>query len=181
MHTWLYRGNALFTAASTTLAGLCILATLTDLAHPSNPQIQRPFVSVEGLQKESGMDRAYLKLNLTADLSSLFTWNTKQAFIYVKAEWQTASRPINQAVLWSHIAQNAREAVLELPHLHVQYPYTLTDRGVDLLGQPFNVSVGWQTVPHAGALFAGSRSFSGYQFSSERAPVPRYMPGRAWS
>lgn len=50
MHTWLYRGNALFTAASTTLAGLCILATLTDLAHPSNPQIQRPFVSVEGLQ-----------------------------------------------------------------------------------------------------------------------------------
>lgn len=65
MHTWLYRGNALFTAASTTLAGLCILATLTDLAHRSNPEVQRPFVSVEGLQVRQGLALSKLCFSLS--------------------------------------------------------------------------------------------------------------------
>ena len=30
------------------------------------------------LQKEGASERAYLSFNLTADLTSLFSWNTKQ-------------------------------------------------------------------------------------------------------
>lgn len=49
--------------------------------------------------------------------------------MYMLAEWQTPSHGVNQAVIWSHIAETARASQLHLPNLHVQYPYTLTDRG----------------------------------------------------
>ena len=53
MHTALYRANALFTMASTTLGALCVLATLTDMVRPTSPQVSRPVVVIEGLQVTS--------------------------------------------------------------------------------------------------------------------------------
>ncbi|KAK0719602.1 signal peptidase subunit [Lasiosphaeris hirsuta] len=55
---------------------------------------------------------AIIKFSLDADLSSLFTWNTKQVFVYVTAEWPSTSTTgvtiasnatANQAVIWDAI------------------------------------------------------------------------------
>lgn len=49
---------------------------------------------------------AILKFSLDADLSSLFTWNTKQVFVYVTAEWPAAgvgANATNKAVIWDSI------------------------------------------------------------------------------
>ncbi|KAK1760790.1 hypothetical protein QBC47DRAFT_368207 [Echria macrotheca] len=53
---------------------------------------------------------AIIKFTLDADLSSLFTWNTKQLFVYVTAEWPSSSSSsasqnatTNQAVIWDTI------------------------------------------------------------------------------
>jgi len=50
---------------------------------------------------------AIIKFSLDADLSSLFTWNTKQVFVYVTAEWGGMARDnvtaVNQAVVWDQI------------------------------------------------------------------------------
>ncbi|KAF3770688.1 signal peptidase 22 kDa subunit [Cryphonectria parasitica EP155] len=52
---------------------------------------------------------AVIKFSLDADLSSLFTWNTKQVFVYVTAEWDDAaggsegSNATSQAVIWDTI------------------------------------------------------------------------------
>ena len=55
---------------------------------------------------------AIIKFSLEADLSSLFTWNTKQIFVYVTAEWPSTSpsgatlpgnATTNQAVIWDTI------------------------------------------------------------------------------
>ncbi|KAK3325405.1 signal peptidase subunit-domain-containing protein [Apodospora peruviana] len=53
---------------------------------------------------------AVIKFSLDADLSSLFTWNTKQVFVYVTAEWPSSSAAKiagnvteNQAVIWDTI------------------------------------------------------------------------------
>ncbi|KAL2197617.1 signal peptidase subunit-domain-containing protein [Corynascus similis CBS 632.67] len=52
---------------------------------------------------------AIIKFSLDADLSSLFTWNTKQLFVYVTAEWPSAGgsgsgqNATNQAVIWDSI------------------------------------------------------------------------------
>lgn len=49
---------------------------------------------------------AIIKFTLDADLSSLFTWNTKQVFVYITAEWPSSSggaNATNQAVIWDSI------------------------------------------------------------------------------
>ncbi|KAK4156451.1 hypothetical protein C8A00DRAFT_41028 [Chaetomidium leptoderma] len=52
---------------------------------------------------------AIIKFSLDADLSSLFTWNTKQLFVYVTAEWPSVGgsgsgqNATNQAVIWDSI------------------------------------------------------------------------------
>lgn len=45
---------------------------------------------------------------MSADLSSLFTWNTKQVFVYVSASWPngTSSELSNEAVIWDAIVTN---------------------------------------------------------------------------
>ncbi|KAK2623805.1 hypothetical protein QTJ16_006986 [Diplocarpon rosae] len=48
---------------------------------------------------------AVVRFSLTADLSSLFTWNTKQVFVYVSASWPnaTSTELSNEAVIWDTI------------------------------------------------------------------------------
>lgn len=46
---------------------------------------------------------AIIKFSLDADLSSLFTWNTKQIFVYVTAEWPGPKNTTNEAVIWDDI------------------------------------------------------------------------------
>lgn len=59
---------------------------------------------------------AIIKFSLDADLSSLFTWNTKQVFVYVTADWTSAKKggdgsgggepQTNSAVIWDAIITN---------------------------------------------------------------------------
>lgn len=42
-------------------------------------------------------------LNLTADLRSEFSWNTKQIFVYVNFDFRTKKNARNQMVMWSAI------------------------------------------------------------------------------
>lgn len=51
---------------------------------------------------------AIIKFSLDADLSSLFTWNTKQIFVYVTAEWPDVQggNATNSAVIWDSIITN---------------------------------------------------------------------------
>jgi hypothetical protein len=52
---------------------------------------------------------AHIRFSLDADFSSLFTWNTKQIFVFVTAEWpsNTTNTPgkgeMNEAVVWDTI------------------------------------------------------------------------------
>ena len=45
---------------------------------------------------------AHIRFSLSADFSSLFTWNTKQIFVYVSATWPSTNTT-NEAVIWDTI------------------------------------------------------------------------------
>ncbi|RWA11157.1 hypothetical protein EKO27_g3949 [Xylaria grammica] len=69
---------------------------------PTNVQVVKGRPHYYSSKKE---EYAIIKFSLDADLSSLFTWNTKQLFVYVTAEWPSVSgaNETNKAVIWDTI------------------------------------------------------------------------------
>ncbi|KAI1197305.1 signal peptidase subunit [Nemania serpens] len=78
---------------------------------PTNVQVVKGRPHYYSSKKE---EYAIIKFSLDADLSSLFTWNTKQLFVYVTAEWPALSsgsgvgggggaNQTNKAVIWDTI------------------------------------------------------------------------------
>ncbi|KAK6952226.1 hypothetical protein Daesc_006759 [Daldinia eschscholtzii] len=73
---------------------------------PTNVQVVKGRPHYYSTKKE---EYAIIKFSLNADFSSLFTWNTKQLFVYVTAEWPAApgagnsANQTNKAVIWDSI------------------------------------------------------------------------------
>lgn len=68
---------------------------------PTNVQVVKGRPHYYSTKKE---EYAIIRFSMEADLSSLFTWNTKQLFIYVTAEWtDEATGRLNEAVIWDDI------------------------------------------------------------------------------
>lgn len=103
-----------FTTVAFVIAGLI---AATDVLAPrapagslktTNVQVVKGRPHYYSTKKE---EYAIIKFSMDADLSSLFTWNTKQVFVYVTAEWPAAagagagahSNATNQAVIWDSI------------------------------------------------------------------------------
>lgn len=79
---------------------------------------------------------AIIKFSLDADLSSLFTWNTKQVFVYVTAEWpEQQANAINQAVIWDSIITSP-----SADHLANLGPATLKKLKKSAAGKPIDPS-----------------------------------------
>ena len=105
-----------------------------------------------GLRRNHGStDRAVLKFDLDADLSSAFHWNVKQLFVFVTAEYRSKtnvgslllrrsghasltgiypSQSLNQVVIWDYIARTPEDAVIKRKDEYNKY--ALVDQGSDL-------------------------------------------------
>ncbi|EFX02883.1 microsomal signal peptidase subunit [Grosmannia clavigera kw1407] len=110
MYSSFVRLQNVFGFFTTIVTILGSLIAATDLLHARTPSAT---VRPAGLQVVRGRPHYYSKKNeeyavvrfhLDADLSSLFTWNTKEVFVYVTAEWEGAnSSDTNTAVIWDSI------------------------------------------------------------------------------
>ncbi|KIH88033.1 microsomal signal peptidase protein subunit [Sporothrix brasiliensis 5110] len=113
MHSSLVRLQNVFGFFTTVVTVIACLIAVTDLLHARTPSAT---VRPAGLQVVRGRPHYYSKkkeeyavvrFHLDADLSSLFTWNTKQVFVYVTAEWgdehANATEATNTAVIWDKI------------------------------------------------------------------------------
>ncbi|KAL2269735.1 hypothetical protein VTJ83DRAFT_1919 [Remersonia thermophila] len=117
MHSSLVRLQNAFGFFTTVAFVVAALIAATDLIAPRTPsvgvlkptnvQVVRGRPHYYSSKKE---EYAIIRFSLDADLSSLFTWNTKQLFVYVTAEWPAAkagsgsgANATNQAVIWDSI------------------------------------------------------------------------------
>lgn len=97
MHSLTVRLNTVLTFFGSVAAVLCILVTASDLLHSADPPVSLSLTEVKRLSLHRGThDQAALSLKLDADLSSAFSWNTKQLFVFVQAEYATPSNAVNQ-------------------------------------------------------------------------------------
>lgn len=102
-----------FTTCAFTLAG--IIAVLSLLPFPSPTGSPAARISPKDVQVVKGRPHYYsakreeyavIRFDLDADLSPLFTWNTKQLFVYVTANYPSASgKGVEQSesVIWDMI------------------------------------------------------------------------------
>lgn len=189
MHSWWIRGNAVLTLCTSVLAVVCVAVTLTDYIHTSNPSIHAGLVEVQGLHKEYDRwvgyrERAWVAVNLTANLQDSFTWNTRQIYLWLTAEYKTERNQLNQAVFWNWIIESKEDAYIRIPrltHTHPSniskhplsehYPLDLTDQGENLRGTPFNITVSWNIMPTVGAMSTHRRSFTGFEFPAQYQKV----------
>lgn len=95
-----------FTTVAFVVAGLIAATDLLAPRAPSagllkatNVQVVRGRPHYYSSKKE---EYALIKFSFDADLSDLFTWNTKQVFVYLTAEWPAdgAGNATNKAVIW---------------------------------------------------------------------------------
>jgi signal peptidase complex subunit 3 len=140
---------------------------LADYFHVANPTVTLDYLGVDALRAELNYDRAYPVFNLTADLQSQFSWNTKQLFVYVTVDFETEMNPSNSGVLWNTIIQRKENAILSVPSMRAGFPFAVTDQEKQLRGREFSVKVAWHVMPRVGALFMRSKTFTGFKFVEE--------------
>ncbi|XP_073265193.1 signal peptidase complex subunit 3B isoform X2 [Populus alba] len=105
-----------------------------------------------------------LTMNITADLQSLFTWNTKQLFIFVAAEYETPQNSVNQVSLWDAIIPAKEHAKF---WFQTANKYRFVDQGSNLRGKEFNLTLHWHVMPKTGKMLADKLVMSGYRLPEE--------------
>ncbi|KAF6842556.1 signal peptidase subunit [Colletotrichum musicola] len=113
MYNTLTRAQNTFGFFTTVAFCVAALIAATDFITPRAPTVNE--LKTTNVQVVKGRPHYYstkkeeyaiIKFSLDADLSDLFTWNTKQVFVYVTAEWPHESKgqnATNQAVIWDQI------------------------------------------------------------------------------
>lgn len=116
MHNTLNRiQNAFGFFTSCAFALAAIIAVLSVIPFPAPTSSPSASISVRNVQVVKGRPHYYspkreeyasIRFDLDADLSSLFTWNTKQLFVYIMASYPSSSNVgagSSDAVLWDAI------------------------------------------------------------------------------
>ncbi|XP_041018921.1 signal peptidase complex subunit 3B-like [Juglans microcarpa x Juglans regia] len=165
MYSFGYRANALLTFAMTILALMCAMASLSDNFNSPTPSAHVKVVNINRFQKQpKGNDEVSMQLNISADLQSLFTWNTKQVFVYVAAEYETPKNSLNQISLWDGIIPSKEHAKF---WIHTSNKYRFIDQGSNLRGKEFNMTLHWHVMPKTGKMSADKIVMSGYHLPDE--------------
>ncbi|KXJ92954.1 signal peptidase subunit-domain-containing protein [Microdochium bolleyi] len=118
MHNSVTRLQNVFGFFTTVAFAVAAVIALADFSVPRTPTAEIKTTNVQVVKgrphyySSKKEEYAIIKFSLDADLSSLFTWNTKQVFVYVTADWTSppsakaaaGSAPqTNSAVIWDAI------------------------------------------------------------------------------
>ena len=82
----------------------------------------------------------------------MFNWNVKQLFVYVVAEFASASNARNEVVIWDKIVQTKEDAGL-LQFQEEGVKYFLADQHDELRGANVTLRLEWDIMPVCGRIF----------------------------
>jgi len=96
---------------------------------------------------------AFVNFNISADLTPLFNWNTKQLFLYLEAEYESAQGAKNNVVIWDRIVRRKEDA-----HINVasRNKYAFRELSATFKKVPSAYySLKYNVMPYVGALTYG--------------------------
>mmetsp|Transcript_899 Transcript_899/g.2291 ORF Transcript_899/g.2291 Transcript_899/m.2291 type:complete len:172 (-) Transcript_899:1142-1657(-) len=156
MHSTTYRLNAVLTMAFTGLIALCIAIALTEKFHQSSPEADLKLHDVHYFKRMGKNDEAILSFKLKSDLSTCFSWNTKQLFAYIKVEYETKKHKRNEVTVWDKVVASKEEAQVDQTFIS---KYKLVDNGADLRGKNVTLTLAWNVMPYIGGLYYQDMKF----------------------
>ncbi|KAF8597499.1 signal peptidase 22 kDa subunit [Ceratobasidium sp. AG-I] len=150
-------------------------AQLWSIGEPSGRLEVKTTNIVRGVSRaysKKEQDVAFFRFDAQADLSSLFTWNTKQLFVYMVAEYTNEKGMNNEVVMWDRIVRRKRDAKLNIESARAKYPLrdpSLTFRGAS----PANFTLKYNVMPWIGGLTYGIAAKVGepVQFAQAQASL----------
>ncbi|KAM0880175.1 hypothetical protein ACQ4PT_033794 [Festuca glaucescens] len=158
MHSWTQRLLAAATTAALLLAATCAAASTLDAFHVPSVEAQAHVTKINQFRKQlNGNDKVTLTFNVSAKLESLFTWNTKQVFVFVTAEYENSKNSLNQVSLWDRIIPDKDHANVQV---EVKSKYPLIDQGTSLRGKKVQLVLHWHIMPNAGRMMRGKMPLS---------------------
>ncbi|KAF8644794.1 hypothetical protein AX16_008256 [Volvariella volvacea WC 439] len=120
MHSLIARVNnvsAFLSTCTMVLLGAIALSSLLFNADPKG-EINVASVKVYNVKAQRYPHRkqelAFVNFNITADLTPLFHWNTKQLFLYLEAEYTNAQGIQNEVVIWDRIVRRKEDAQIKV-------------------------------------------------------------------
>jgi len=140
----------------------CIMALLVAIALSSfiftaNPKGDLTIANLRVIDATVKGDRrsrdiAFVNFNVTADLTPLFHWNTKQLFVYLSAEYTNKEGTKNDVVIWDKILHREDAEINVLSHTK----YRFLDIGRSFTrSSPVEFVLKYNLMPYVGMLTYG--------------------------
>ncbi|KZT63685.1 signal peptidase 22 kDa subunit [Daedalea quercina L-15889] len=165
MHTIYSRVNNVSAFLSSCLMGLVLAVALTSALYQTyqSPPVGELVVNSVKVLPGKGrymrkygsrqQDFAFVNFNLTADLSPLFHWNTKQLFLYVSAEYTDQQGTANEVVIWDRIVRRKDDANIDSTFMN---KYHLKDMSTTFRNvPPAHYTLKYNVMPYVGLLAWG--------------------------
>ncbi|KAF9011112.1 signal peptidase 22kDa subunit [Cyathus striatus] len=120
MHSIISRlnnGSALLSSCMMTLLALIALSSFVFTADPKGDlSINSVKVYPANARRypHKKQDMAFVNFNISADLTPLFNWNTKQLFLYLQAEYPNPKGGSNEVVIWDRIVRRKEDANIQV-------------------------------------------------------------------
>ncbi|KAI0784614.1 signal peptidase 22kDa subunit, partial [Abortiporus biennis] len=120
MHSIYSRINNISGILSTCLMVLLLGISLSSFVFTADP---KGSLEISSIQVSPGkarryhnknQDFAFVQFNVSADLTPLFNWNTKQLFLYVGAEYTDNKGVRNEVVIWDKIVRRKEDADINI-------------------------------------------------------------------
>jgi len=103
--------------------------------------------------RQKNHEYSFMRFNISADLTPLFNWNTKQLFLYVGAEYESADGTKNDVVIWDRIVRRKQDAFI---NTEAKSKYPLRDMAKTFSGvSPVNYTLKYNVMPYVGVLTYG--------------------------
>ncbi|KAI5118588.1 hypothetical protein M0805_008678 [Coniferiporia weirii] len=159
MHSLYARFNNVTALLSTCLLALVGAISVTTIFFNADP---KGAVGIGNIKVYSGSnlhfrqrnhEYSFVRFNVSADLTPLFNWNTKQLFLYLEAEFTSADGTQNEVVIWDRIVRRKEDAVI---NVEAKSKYVLRDMAKTFENaSAAHYTLKYNVMPHVGLLTYG--------------------------
>ncbi|KAF8149877.1 signal peptidase 22kDa subunit [Crassisporium funariophilum] len=159
MHSAFSRINNASAFLSSCMMALLAAIAISTFVFTANPQGDLSIASIKVVSSNARrypnkkQDLAFINFNVTADLTPLFNWNTKQLFLYLEAEYMNAKNVSNNVVIWDRIVRRKEDASIKFvgKNKYMFRDVSSTFKNVP----PATYSLKYNIMPYVGVLTYG--------------------------